>query len=180
VAVVPSSHTFVDGLETSSEMNSYIRDPIAFLLSSPRAELRQTAAQTFTTGVSAAVQFNAEDVDTGPSGTGGHDNVTNNTRYTAVYAGWYQISGAVSFAVSAVGDRYCWWSVNGADVNGSLTFTAGDGTAICAITARTKMVFLNVGDYVELIGFQDSGGNLLSSVSTREQPSMSVRWVSNA
>ena len=180
MAVVPSSHTFTSGVATSSEANAYIRDPIAFLLARPRAELRQTAAQAFVTATITAVQFNAEDVDTDVSGTGGHDNAVNNTRWTAVYAGWYQVGGGVSFAVSAVGDRFCWLRVNGTDVNGSMGFVAADATGLAVPMCRTKLVFLNVGDYVELIGYQDSGGNLNTGVTTREQPNMTIIWQANA
>jgi hypothetical protein len=178
VATVPDTHTFTDGIATSSEANTYIRDPLNFLLSPPIAELRQDAAQTFTTAVATAVQFGAFDVDTDVDGVGGHDIATNNTRYTARYSGWYQVAGVVSFAVNGTGDRFAWLMVNGADVNGSLGFTAADATAVTEVACHTKHVFLNVGDYVELIGFQSSGGNLNTAVTTREQPSMSVRWVS--
>lgn len=180
MATVPSSHTFTSGTATTSEANAYIRDPIAFLLAPPRAVLRQAAAQTFTTATITAVQFATEDVDTDVDGTGGHDNVTNNTRYTARYAGWYLVSGNVTFVANVTGDRFCWLRVNGTDVNGSIGSQAGDATMLASIPCQTKMVFLNVGDYVELIGYQDSGGNLLTSVTTREQPSMTVVWQSNA
>lgn len=179
MAVVPDTHDFTGGVATSSEANSFIRDPITFLLNPPRAELRQTSAQTFTTSTTTAVQFNAEDVDTDVDGVGGHDNVTLNTRFTAQFAGWYRISGAVEFVANATGDRFAWWMVNGADVNGSVGFQAGDATASATVAARSKLVYLNVGDYLELVGFQSSGGNLNTVASGRDQSTMSVLWVSN-
>jgi hypothetical protein len=36
-----------------------------------------------------------------------------------------------------------------------------------------------VGDYVEMQGFQDSGGNLNTAVSGEQMSSMDVVWVSN-
>jgi hypothetical protein len=178
VAVVPEPPTFEIGASDTTALN-LLRDSIRFLQAPPVAELRQTAAQTFTTGVTTAVQFNAEDVDSDIDAIGGHDNVTNNTRYTARYPGWYVVSGAVVFAANVTGDRFAWFMVNGSDVNGSLGFVAGDATGTASTPARTKHVFLNVGDYVELVGFQNSGGNLLTSGTGREQSSMSVRWVSS-
>jgi len=177
VAVVPTPPTIEMGVSDTSEFNQF-RDAIRFVQAPPIAELREVAAQTFTTAVAAAVQFGAFDVDTDVDTIGGHDIVTNNTRYTARYPGWYQVSGVVAFATNGTGDRFAWLMVNGVDANGSLGFSAGDATAVTETPCHTKHVYLNVGDYVELIGFQNSGGNLNTAVTTREQPSMSVRWVS--
>lgn len=180
MATVPDTHTFTGGVATSSEANSFIRDPLSFLLNPPIAELRQSVAQTFTTAVSAAVTFNAHDVDEDyTGGNPGHDDVTQNTRYTARYSGWFLVSGAVVFVANATGDRFAWLQINGTDVNASLGFVAGDATAASAVPCRTKLVFLNVGDYIELIGHQTSGGNLNSDAGGRNQSSMTIRWVSN-
>lgn len=179
MAVVPTSHTFTDGLKTSSEDNTYIRDPIAFLQSPPIAELRQTTAQSIPNAAYTPLQFNAEDVDS----AGGHDNVTNNTRYTAVYAGWYQVSGGSGSVPNATGRRITALAVNGAVANGSQISPNNTGAASDTnVPTRTKLVFLNVGDYVELWLYQDSGGalNTNSAVAGVTQSSMTVKWVSNA
>jgi len=160
-------------------MNSFFRDPINFLLNRPHAELRQTTTQSFVTGTNTAVQFNAEDVDTDVDGVGGHDNVTNNTRYTARYPGWYLISGVIEFNANATGTRFAWLAVNGTDVNGSVGRGIADAAGSSVTPSRPKLIFLNVGDYVELIGFQTSGGALGTVVSARDQSSMSVLWMSN-
>ena len=174
MAVVPSSHTFVDGLATSSEANSYIRDPIAYLLTRPIAKLRQSVAQSLTSGAFAAITFNAEDVDS----AGGHDNVTNNSRYTAQYAGWYFIPFTVGYATSAVGRRIGLLRVNGADVNGT-GYATGAFATFATVVSAASLVFLNVGDYVEVFAYQDSGGALNTSVGfAYEQSTMNVVWVS--
>lgn len=176
--VAPVPPTFEVGVSDTTALN-LLRDCQRFLLNPPIAELRQTTLQTFTTSVSAAVTFTTEDIDTDIDGIGGHDNVTNPSRYTARYAGWYLISGAVEFVANATGDRFAWLAVNGTDVNGSVGFQAGDATGSAAVQARIKKVYLNIGDYVEVIGFQSSGGNLNTVVGARDQSSMSVQWVSN-
>lgn len=176
VAVPP---IFETGVSDTTELN-LLSAAVQFLLSPPRAELRQTSSQTFTTAVAAATQFNAEDIDDDVDHIGGHDNAVNNTRYTARYAGWYLISGAAEFALNATGDRFVWLTVNGGDVNGSVGFLPADATALIPVPVRTKTVYLNAGDYVELIAMQSSGGNLGTSVTTRDQSSMSVQWVSSA
>jgi len=174
VATVPTTPDFTSGVSSSTQFNQ-LSDAIDFLLSPPIAELRQTVAQTLTTGVWASVTFDVEDKDS----VSGHDTVTNNSRYTAVYAGWYQCSGGVGFVVNATGIRGTRWSVNGTALNGSQTSEAPTTVTAAQWTPRTKQIYLNVGDYVELQAFQSSGGNLNTDVTTTNQSHMSVRWVSN-
>jgi len=179
VAVVPASHTFATTAATSSEANSFIRDPITFALNPPRAELRQIVAQTVTSSAATPVTFTAEDIDADVDGVGGHDNVTNPSRYTARYAGWYQVSGAIGYAANATGRRLTWWAVNGTAVNSSQTAGPATASLDCQVTARTKQIFLNVGDYVELVAWQESGGPLATLAGGSTGCGMSIRWVSN-
>ena len=177
MATVPTTHDFTDGIVTSSEDNAYIRDPIKFLLSPPRAMLRQTTLQPLTTGVAAALAFQAEDVDDDVDGVGGHDNAVNNTRYTARYPGRYLLGGGVGFVANVTGRRGCYWAVDGAAVNGSMTALPATAVLEANVPARAISVYLNTGDYVELVAFQESGGTLNTNVTTFNQPSMSVLWV---
>lgn len=179
MATVPDTHDFLTGVVVTSEDNTYIRDPIRFLLNKPIAELRQTSVQTLTTSVAAAIALQTADIDTDPDGIGGHDPVTNNSRYTARYAGWYDIAGAVTFASNATSVRHVFWRVNGTTVNGSYLVApsvSGDDTIV---NARAKQVYLNVGDYVELWAIQFSGGNLSTVVAAISQSHMSVKWGRN-
>lgn len=151
-----------------------ILDQIVFLSQPPIAVLRQTGAQSLSTGAGTAITFDAEDIDT----HGGHSTVTNTSRYTAQIAGWYQLSGGVSITGSATNRRACWWTKNGSDIAGSeATVSAGDDTGTLTVPARTILVLLAVADYVELKGFQDSGGSLNTVVTSAAQPSMHVRLV---
>lgn len=178
--VVPGSHTFVDGLAPSSEMNSYVRDPISFLLRPPMAELRQLVAQTIATATGTPITFTFEDMDQDPDGIGGHDNSTNPSRYTARYAGWYLCTGAVCWLNNATGLRHTYLRVNGTDVLSSVGSGTPSSADVIAVNNRPRKVFLGVGDYVELIGYQSSGGNLNTFVTnTPYQSGLSVLWVSN-
>lgn len=172
----PTSHTFVDGVQTTSELNAYIRDPITFWAQKPMAELRQLVAQTLTTAVFGSITFTTEDFDGDwvASSGGGHDNSTNPSRYTALYDGWYVLGGGVSFAINATGQRGCRWAVNGSAVNGSAVVYPATAGNVIVVAARTKRVFLNIGDYVELQGYQTSGGNLDTFVSAEFSCSMSL------
>lgn len=179
MAAVPVPHTFVDGVYTTAEANTYLRDPLLFLLKPPLAELRQTVAQSIPNGTFTAVLFDTEDVDQDYLGGGGHSTSSNTSRYTANFAGWYQVSGGVSIAANAVGVRGCYWYVNGSPLNGTESMSVNSGATNHGSVARTKHVFLNLGDYVELFCYQTSGAPLNTAVSTFAQSSMTVRWVSN-
>lgn len=180
MAVVPASHTFVDGVAPTSEANTYIRDPIAFALNPPRAELRQNVAQTLTTGVGAMLTWDIEDLDTDVDAIGGHDTAVNPSRYTVRYAGWYQVSGVASFVANSTGRRITYIAVNGSIVNGTEMIFPASATGSSHAATRTKHIYLNVGDYVEIQATQDSGGNLATSSGFGpSNSSMSVRWVSN-
>lgn len=157
VAGVPTIQTDVNNLKTY-----------------PYAHLRQTSAQSIPHAAFTAIQFNAEDSDS----AGGHDNVTNNTRYTSQRTGRYQISGAIGWVNSATGFRATQWWKNGAVVTGSqLSFVPITG-AETQVSARTMIVQLNSGDFIELRGYQESGGGALNtSVLGDTQSSMSVEFV---
>lgn len=177
MTAVPVTRTFVAGeVVLASYFNTNINGPINFLLSPPLLEMRQTSAQTFTTGVSAAITCTTEDVDS----SGMHSTSTNTSRATAVYPGWYQCGGGNSFVNNATGSRGNFWVVNATSVNGSVTVlpTVAGGISWRG-PARSKLIFLNVGDYLEMWGFQNSGGNLAADVTTAEQPNVSVIWNSN-
>src|SRR5881394_3209219 len=152
MAAVPGTHDFADSQAPSTEMNTFVRDPINFLLTPPIAVLRQTVAQTITTGTMTAATFDTEDLDTNVSATGYSANVTNR--------------------------RANRWAVNGASLSGTGVYLPTTPTGTCETPSRTFFLFLNVGDYVEFQIYQDSGGNLNTAVSTDQQTTMMVRWVS--
>lgn len=180
MAIVPDTHDFGSGVVTTSEDNAFIRDPIRFLLNKPAAELRQTAAQSIPDSTWTSLTFPTEDLDGDPSGTGGHSTSSNTSRYTAVYAGWYLLSGGYNPIINGVGIRGTRWAVNGTAVNGSNTVLAATAATGAGYPARTKRVFLNVGDYVELQVYQNSTGLLNTDITGDSASSMSVGWERNA
>ncbi len=174
--ITPTTHTFTDGVATSSEMNSYVRDPIAFLLSPPIAELRQTVAQSISNNVDTPLLFDTEDNDS----ANGHSTSVDTTRYTAVYPGWYELAGGVGFSANTTGIRTARWYVNGSALAAGVVYVLPiTGGLSTVFTARTKKVYLNIGDYVELCILQTSGGALNTAVTSVEQSSMSIKAVSN-
>lgn len=175
---VPEAPTIRDAVTSSSEFNGF-RDAIRFLMEPPIANLRQSSAQSLANATLVAIQLNAFDVDSDVDGVGGHDTVTNNTRFTARYPGWYAPSGGVGFATNGSNWRAVEFAVNGIAVNGSgVQISSASTTAPTMLPARTPLVYLDTSHFLEIYGWQNTGGALNTAVTTVQQPSMTIRWVS--
>lgn len=158
MGTVPPTPNFAAGeFPTAAKMNQY-QTALNFLLNPPRAQAYPNAGQTHTgTGTYQAIALDAEDVDT----DGMHDLVTNNSRLTCQTAGKYELSGQVTFAINATGRRLARFNINGASIGGQ---TEVMPTTLAGSTVSIPLplieVALNVADYVEMVAFQSSGGNL--------------------
>lgn len=177
MAGVPPAPTVAVAGQPTQASNQFNRlaDRVAFLLAPPLAILRQTVAQSIPNNAMTALLFDTEDLDR----EGGHSTSSNTSRYTAQTAGYYEVSGAVGFTGNATGSRLAQINVNGTGQNGT---EVGWGTVPNSghleIVVPSTMVYLNVGDYVELAAFQSSGGALNTFLSGVIQARMNVRWVS--
>lgn len=86
-----------------------------------------------------------------------HDNVTNNSRLTCKTAGMYLIEGALLFDANGFEHRMA-----GLDVSGVTRIARGEAARADIAYPTVVLVALwnlAVNDYVELVGFQDSGGD---------------------
>jgi hypothetical protein len=102
---------------------------------------------------------------------GGHSNVTNPSRYTAQVAGVYRFSGAFATVANATGYRLGGWALNGAEyasgnANTRVYNSNPSGTVINSVSLGTVKIRMNVGDYVEMWVFQNSGGTLATTDGT--------------
>jgi hypothetical protein len=147
----------------------------------PTFQAHSESAQTCTSGIWTSLNLEVESFDN----YGGHSILTNTSRYTAQVAGVYLVSGSASFKGSSGGNtlhnRGVRIQVNGtSSAHGSFVKTlSADGTASSAVNT-TCLVYLNVGDYVEVQGLQDSGSDVVTSATAGDvAPQMSVLWVSN-
>lgn len=116
-----------------------------------------STAQSLTSGTATALNFDSETFDT----AGFHDTVTNPSRFTipAGAAGTYVVVGGVGFAANATGTRAARIHVNG--VVGAITSVEADRTAgLPTRLTVSDVLVLAAGDYVELAGYQLSGGAL--------------------
>lgn len=176
MATVPVTRTAVAGEVTlASHFNTNIRDPLNFLLAPPIFRGRQTVLQAIANNTSVPLTIDVEDVDS----AGGHSTVSNTSRYTAVYPGWYGHAGAVCWESNATGVRIIDWAKNGTGINGSRATVTPVTGVITSQLARTDKTFLNVGDYLELLPFQNSGGSRNTAVTGVEQSSFSLIFDSN-
>lgn len=176
MATLPNPRTWtVAELLTAAKMNLDVRDGLNFLLSPPLAILRKTASQAIPNGTHTAITFDTEDLDR----DGGHSTVTNTSRYTSATAGYYQISGNVTFAANGTGWRDIMFQKN----NSSTTRQSRNGTpAIPSGTADSALnlsgtLFLAVSDYVEIMAYQTSGGSL-NAIASNQDCRMEARWIS--
>lgn len=163
---LPTLPTFVNGPSDASQLLQLVA-AINFLYHPPVAKINQSTAQSINNATSTAVQFNnpTDILDTDVDGTGGHDPVTNNTRFTARYPLWMWVAGSVTFAANATGIRTCWLAINGIDVDSSAESSPGTASDVLSISTRPTKIYLAQGDYVELMAYQTSGGALSTVVS---------------
>ncbi len=151
---------------------------ITTLANPPRAQMRQIVAQGITTGTWTSLTFTAEDLDS----HNGHDNVTNNTRYTGQVSGVYLLDGGVWFDANTTGVRMCRWAKNGTVLVGSGVEAAPVSGGQTALAAKGYLVSLNVGDYVELQAWHNRGSTLNTYVGgggDEAQSSMTVTLIRN-
>lgn len=160
---------------TSALWNSGPKAMGDFYLTPPIFRCRQLNSQTFSNQIWAAIALDATaDVDS----EGGHSSVTNNTRYTAQVAGWYLCLGFCAFqAANAQADIYCALAKNGSLIVGTGQALQKGNTDFGAISAE-GLVYLHVGDYVEVWGRQDTGANLNTWANSIDlNPVLNMIWM---
>lgn len=140
----------------------------------PVALLRQTTLQSIPNGGAfTALNFHTADIDS----MGGFD-TADPTLYTVKRAGYYSLSGGVGYSANTAGRRWCRWRVSAVDVPGSGANMNAISSGQSLLVARTVNVQLAVGDTVELLTFQDSGGPSDTYVGVAyAQSSMAITWL---
>jgi hypothetical protein len=135
----------------------------------PAARAYNTSAQSIPNSTDTALTFNTDRYDTDNI----HSTTTNTSRLTAQTAGIYAVTGEVIFAGNSSGtfrDLYV-------RLNGTTTVVQQNTKPDAAYNTRatiTTMYYLNAGDYVELMTYQDSGGALSTVVNSPESPEFSI------
>lgn len=118
------------------------------------------AAITLTTATLTPLTFNTERYDLG----GLHSLALNTGRITIVVPGLYDIGGMARFVANATGIRLLYIRLNGARFLAEERRTPVSGD-VTAITVKGEE-YLAAGDYLELVAYQTSGGNLDVGISS--------------
>lgn len=170
---VPTPPTIRDGITPSSTWNQF-RDSINFLLTPPIAKLRQTVAQTLTSGVITPITFDAEIVDSDVDGVGGHSNSVNPSRFVCRYPGWYGLAGRPAYQNTATGSRMGSLAVNSVELAGARFFIEA---SVCDFLPMTvSEAYLNTGDYAELFAFHTNVATLDTEVGSADSQSVLNVW----
>lgn len=94
----------------------------------------------------------------------------NASRYTATVAGWYTFAGSVGYNASSAGTfREAIWFQNGAlSAAGRATPMMSTAIAATPLTAEARSLPLqmNVGDFVQLVPLQNSGGAITTATGS--------------
>lgn len=154
--------TTVSDIQLIVQAVNYIQGtPVSGDVERPYTVLRQTVLQAIPNSASTTILFDTEAIDT----VNGHSTSSNTSRWYCPtgYHGWYAITGCAAFASNSSGDRAVWIQVNGTTrYNGAfVTAASGHQTSVCV----SDRVYLNDGDYIELLVDQYSGGSLNTDVS---------------
>lgn len=158
---------FLAGQELSASQLEKIANP-------PRARVLGNAVQTIPNNTFTAIRF-PEQVYLHQIG---HDPVSNPTFFSATVAGLYELAGGVYLATNATGSRALKWQKNGVDIPGSGSNVIAQTGVQTGIVARPIEVELAVSDFVTLLVFQGSGGNLDTYVAVDYvRPSMSIKLI---
>lgn len=145
-------HNPATGTVAPASWGDQIRDDLVFLSARPRAQVSHNTTQSHGGGWVAA-SANTEAVDTDAM----HSTSVNTSRLTIVTPGTYWFEAVLEFAANTTGVRAAKLLKNGT--------TDYMGTLFPASTTARPMVVgmipgLVAGDYVEVAGFQNSGGAL--------------------
>lgn len=149
-----------------------ITEAVQFLTNPPLFVATQTVAQSLADSTWTSLTFTTEDVDT----YDGHSTSSNTSRYTAQRAGWYTVCGVYAAAANSTGFRAVRLTVNGTHVAGTGVYLPNNGASNGAYSTPTRDVFLAVNDYVEVQGWQNSGGALSTATGAELGSALWARY----
>lgn len=149
-----------------------------FFPGTPLALLYQSVAQSIADLDHPSILMDSEHFDL----INGHSTVTNTDRYTPSIPGRYHLEGGVSFASAGGSTRAAQFYKNGGVVNvwGPENVAATPTGFHASVVASGDMDLNGTTDYVTLIGFQNSGGAVLTRVEANLQSTMRVTYMGPA
>lgn len=178
--IVPQLEQWMAGEEPDEDtFNTRCRDVLEFLLEPPQAMAVAVSTQPVYN-----VTWTAMNIDSTVKDNDGIHDPTNH-RFVIQTPGWYEVVyGASLDAATYAGRRIVALRVNGAkDPSGYRsrleTTLAKAGTPNWASGGGLHCLFLNAGDTLETVCYQDSGTTIYTTASSvMSYPFLQVRWVS--
>ncbi len=150
------------------QWNTFVRANMEFFAQPPAAKVTRSTLQTIATGgAGASITFDTEVSDTDTMFAGPATTLTVNT------PGLYVITCGAVFASNATGNRQLAPRVNAVVVGGASVAAVNGAPTVLSGAATVK---LNIGDSIDLLVFQSSGGNLDVTV-TAMVPYLTANWV---
>jgi hypothetical protein len=175
VLAVPAPPVRAAGIRlTSAIYGSDVTDSVNFLTNPPNFVGTQSVAQSLPNATWTAITIDTSQTDP----YSGHSNVTNSSRWTCPTGvpGWYTVCGVVAHSPNASGFRTARIQVNGSAIVGAETYGPTNGGAEAIIITPARDIFLNVGDWVEVAGYQSSGGALNTAVGGEVRSALWLRF----
>ncbi len=162
---MPYTHpvmTFAAGAKlTAAQLNTFLRDNLAFLINPPTCSIFNSSSQTIASSTLTALAADSENFDNDSM----HSTVSNTSRITINTAGRYMLAATVLFASDANGTRFIEFIVNGTTrLDGMQIVSAGASQE--TILSATRFATLSIGDYVEVRARHTVVGNLAATLSS--------------
>ena len=137
----------------------------------PKVRAYHNASQSIPNSALTALTFNTDRIDSEAM----HDTGSNTNRLTAITPGFYLIFGTFRWAVNNTGYRQLLLRHQGSTYIMSAEMPAVQGAATDMIIATGYQLAAN--EYVELLGFQDSGGALNMESGGNYSPEFGMVWM---
>lgn len=164
---------------TGALWNANVKAAGDFLMGSaangvPRFRGFQASAQSIANNTWTNLTIDSEVYDS----DNGHSTTTNTSRYTVQVPGTYLVIGSVGYVANASANRAIRIAVTGSAVAGSFVKTSPADTSGSTGLVTACHVVCVAGDYIEVMGNQNSGGALSTAVGSDVCPSLDVQWIS--
>lgn len=147
-----------------------LAEPPAYILNPPACHVFNSANISIPNDTATALTFNSERYDTDTM----HSTATLTGRITIVTEGIYIVTADNVWDKNAVGDRATFIRKNGADFLGLTSVHAGDADLFVGQSV-TVQEYLIVGDWLDVVVKQDSGG-ALSVLAERDSLNFSAMF----
>ncbi|WP_051966892.1 hypothetical protein [Kitasatospora mediocidica] len=167
----PYSWNVADSFTAS--IGNGIRDQLTFLQKPPVFVGYQGTSQSLGNQTWTPLGIDVAAIDS----YGGHSTTTNPSRYTCQpgAGGWYTVCGVYAPTANSTGFRAVKIQVNGVAVYGASIYAPSMGPEV-GLATPTRDFLLNPGDYVEVCGWQSSGGSLGTVLDSDMRSGLWVRW----